>query len=70
MRRERKIVRMQSYSDCPHFQSKLPSDHWPPHHELGDGHLRTDPKLLLIVEAAYSRLGKELAETLVHSRLK
>lgn len=70
MRRERKMVRMRPYGMCPHFQSTPPTDHRPPHQGSGNGHPRTDPKLLLLVETAYPRLGRELAETLVHNRLR
>lgn len=70
MRRERKMVRMRPYGMCPHFQSTPPTDHRPLHQGSGDGHPRTDPKLLLLVETAYPRLGRELAETLVHNRLR
>lgn len=70
MRRERKIVRMRPYGMCPHFQSTPPTDHRPSHQGSGDGRPRTDPKLLLLVETAYPRLGRELAETLVHNRLR
>ncbi|XP_050056596.1 bifunctional heparan sulfate N-deacetylase/N-sulfotransferase [Aphis gossypii] len=70
MRRERKMVRMRPYGMCPHFQSTPPTDHRPPHQGSSDGRSRTDPKLLLLVETAYPRLGRELAETLVHNRLR
>lgn len=63
---------MKPYGVCPNFQSRPPTDHRPPHLREGadGGHHRTDPKLLLLVETAYSRLGRELAETLVHNRLR
>ncbi|XP_050422570.1 bifunctional heparan sulfate N-deacetylase/N-sulfotransferase [Adelges cooleyi] len=68
MRRDRKVVRMRPYDMCPPFQSRPPTDHRPPYQQ--PGHPRTDSKLLLLVETAYSRLGRELAETLVHNRLR
>ncbi|XP_050538993.1 bifunctional heparan sulfate N-deacetylase/N-sulfotransferase isoform X2 [Daktulosphaira vitifoliae] len=68
MRRDRKVVRLKPYGMCPHFQSRPPNDHRPS--QQTPNRPRTDLKLLLLVETTYSRLGRELAETLVHNRLR
>lgn len=35
-----------------------------------DARLRIDPKVLVIVETTYSRLGRDIAELLVYNRMK
>lgn len=40
------------------------------HDHRSDARLRIDPKVLVFVETTYSRLGKEIAELLVHNRIK
>lgn len=35
-----------------------------------DARLRIDPKVLVIVETTYSRLGRDIAELLVYNRIK
>lgn len=35
-----------------------------------DARLRIDPKVLIIVETTYSRLGRDIAELLVYNRIK
>lgn len=45
---------------------KIPQDH---DHKT-EARLRIDPKVLVFVETAYSKLGKDIAELLVHNRIK
>ncbi|RZF35802.1 hypothetical protein LSTR_LSTR009218 [Laodelphax striatellus] len=40
------------------------------HDHRSAARLRIDPKVLVFVETTYSRLGKEIAELLVHNRMK
>lgn len=45
---------------------RIPQDH---DHKT-EARLRIDPKVLVFVETAYSKLGKDIAELLVHNRIK
>lgn len=45
---------------------RVPQDH---DHKT-EARLRIDPKVLVFVETAYSKLGKDIAELLVHNRIK
>lgn len=40
------------------------------HEHKMEGRLRSDPKVLLFVETMYSKLGKDIAELLVYTRIK
>lgn len=40
------------------------------HNHRSSVRLRIDPKVLVLVETTYSRLGREIAELLVHNRIK
>lgn len=40
------------------------------HNHRSSARLRIDPKVLVLVETTYSRLGREIAELLVYNRIK
>jgi hypothetical protein len=43
---------------------------WVDHSLLPGSKLKIDPKVLLFVETTFSKLGRDLAELLVHNRMK
>lgn len=40
------------------------------HDHKTEARLRSDPKVLVFVETMYSKLGREIAELLVYTRIK
>lgn len=55
---------------CRIFNDKLsPELSEAPDHR-SEARLRIDPKVLIVVETIYSRLGRDIAELLVHNRIK
>ncbi len=54
---------------CTHL-NRRPQMHIIDHNHQSSARLRIDPKVLVLVETTYSRLGREIAELLVHNRIK
>ncbi|XP_065215137.1 bifunctional heparan sulfate N-deacetylase/N-sulfotransferase [Planococcus citri] len=52
------------------YLNRRPKMHMVEHTHRSSARLRIDPKVLVLVETTYSRLGKEIAELLVHNRIK
>lgn len=71
IRRETRLepsITCSSLNDGPRNGKKRPSLSLPDHRSAA--RLRIDPKVLLFVETMYSRLGRDIAELLVHNRIK
>lgn len=65
----RKRTYLKPSIQCSHL-NRRPQMHILEHNHRSSARLRIDPKVLVLVETMYSRLGREIAELLVHNRIK
>lgn len=65
----RKRTYLKPSIQCSHL-NRRPQMHIIEHNHRSSARLRIDPKVLVLVETMYSRLGREIAELLVHNRIK